>query len=132
MSGEAMITLTGNLASDPDLKFVGDEGTPLLTFPVYSTPRVRKNGVWQDGVTLKVRVKCWRNLAEALYEVEDFRKGCTVTVTGLLTREEWTAKDSGEVRDGLFVTADHIGITPRKKGNADGFQGTQAVEEDPW
>jgi single-strand DNA-binding protein len=87
------ITVTGNLARDPDLKVIGD-GTPLATFTVASNERHKSgDGEWVDGATSWVRCCAWGDLAE--HVAADLRKGDRVIVHGTLRQRDY-AVDDGE------------------------------------
>ena len=86
------ITVTGNLARDPDLRYT-PAGAPVATFTVASTERFQENGEWKDGATSWVRCNAWRELAEHI--VETFSKGDRVIVHGTLRQRDYEvpAKD---------------------------------------
>jgi single-strand DNA-binding protein len=69
MAGETQITMTGNLVSDPELRFL-ENGTGLVKFTVASTPRTmdRQSGQWKDGDPLFLACTAWRDLAEHIAE----------------------------------------------------------------
>lgn len=99
------ITITGNLAGDPELRFTAS-GTAVVSFTVAHTPR-QKNaaGEWVDGTTLFLRCNAWRYLAE--HVAESLSKGQRVTVRGTLRANKWTT-DKGEERTSFEVTADDV------------------------
>jgi single-strand DNA-binding protein len=86
------ITVTGNLARDPDLKYTSS-GAPVATFTIASTERYQENGEWKDGTTSWVRCNAWRDLAE--HVAETFNKGDRVIVHGTLRQRDYEvpAKD---------------------------------------
>ena len=86
------ITITGNLAHDPDLRYT-PAGAPVASFTVASTERYQENGEWKDGATSWVRCNAWRELAE--HVVETFNKGDRVIVHGTLRQRDYEvpAKD---------------------------------------
>jgi single-strand DNA-binding protein len=80
------ITVTGNLARDPDLDYTAT-GTTRAVFTVASNERYRDNdGEWKDGPTSWVRCVAWRDLAEHL--AETLVKGDRVIVTGALRQRD--------------------------------------------
>ena len=83
MAGEPNITVVGNLTADPELKYVGS-GTPVASFTVASTPRVRnsQSGEWEDGEAMFFRCSVWRDYAENV--TETLTKGMRVVVSGRL------------------------------------------------
>jgi single-stranded DNA-binding protein len=73
MLNEPQIIVHGNLTADPELRFF-DNGTAFAEFGVAQNPRYRTaNGEWADGETVFLRVKVWRDLAEAA--AQDLKKG---------------------------------------------------------
>jgi single-strand DNA-binding protein len=105
------LSITGNLAADPELKFTKD-GKAVASFRVADTARKKDNqtGEWSDGATLWVRVTLWGREGEAF--AEHARKGDRVTAAGRLIASEWVGTD-GEKRSGLELTADTAGIVPK-------------------
>ena len=69
MSNDTTITVVGNLAADPQLRFT-PSGAAVVNFTVASTPRVydRQSGEWKDGEALFLRCNVWREAAENLAE----------------------------------------------------------------
>jgi single-strand DNA-binding protein len=125
MSGEGRITVTGNVGSEPEIKFL-DSGRAVCSFSVANTPRVKDpQGNWGDGETIWFRVTLWGRLAEAA--VEDVQKGKRVIVDGRLTQRSYTTKE-GEQRTSLEITADEIGVIPKLPKVA----GQAQAEENPW
>ena len=56
MANEPIITLIGNLTSDPELRTVGS-GVSVASFTVASTPRTmnKQTQQWEDGEAMFVR-----------------------------------------------------------------------------
>jgi single-strand DNA-binding protein len=124
VSGEGRITVTGNVGSEPELKFL-ESGRAVASFSVANTPRVKdSSGNWGDGETIWFRVTLWGRLAEAA--VEDVQKGKRVIVDGRLTQRSYTTKE-GEQRTSLEITADEIGVIPKLPKVAGG-----QAEDSPW
>ncbi len=124
MSGEGRITVTGNVGSEPELKFL-ESGRAVASFSVANTPRVKdSSGNWGDGETIWFRVTLWGRLAEAA--VEDVQKGKRVIVDGRLTQRSYTTKE-GEQRTSLEITADEVGVIPKLPKVAGG-----QAEDSPW
>jgi single-strand DNA-binding protein len=124
VSGEGRITVTGNVGSEPELKFL-ESGRAVASFSVANTPRVKdSSGNWGDGETIWFRVTLWGRLAEAA--VEDVQKGKRVIVDGRLTQRSYTTKE-GEQRTSLEITADEVGVIPKLAKVAGG-----QAEDSPW
>lgn len=127
------ITMTGNLVSDPELRFT-PSGKAVARMRVASNNRVKdRDGTWRDGETCFLDVSVWEAKAEAL--VEAAGKGATVMVTGRLGQRTFDTKE-GEKRTVYEVTADEVGVVVRAKartGAADPWAATPAsnVEDEP-
>ncbi|WP_405931009.1 single-stranded DNA-binding protein [Streptomyces sp. NBC_00827] len=105
--GETPITIVGNLAADPELRFT-PSGAALVKFSVASTPRRydKASGQWQDGTAMFLRCTAWRDLAQHI--AESLTKGTRVVVTGRLRQHNWKT-DQGENRSMLGLEVDDIG-----------------------
>lgn len=111
MSQAAQITLTGNLGTDPELRFTAT-GVPVVTINVACAERRRADdGQWVDGPISWWRVTAWRSLAENA--AESLRKGDRVTVIGSVRQTSWEDRASGETKYGTEVQADEIGLSLR-------------------
>lgn len=111
MAGEPIVTITGNLTADPELKYVGS-GTPVANFTVASTPRTfnRNNNEWVDGETMFVRCDVWREYAENV--TESLSKGMRVIVTGRLSVRNYTRQD-GSQGTSVEINVDEVGPSLR-------------------
>jgi single-strand DNA-binding protein len=110
MSSETSITLVGNLAADPELRFTPN-GHQVATLRLAVTPRHRDgNGSWADGETSWYRVTCWRHLAE--HAAETLTKGDRTIVVGRLRIRQFETEDGrrGTVAE---VDADDLGPSVR-------------------
>ncbi|MFD9815033.1 single-stranded DNA-binding protein [Streptomyces sp. NPDC059080] len=105
--GETPITITGNITSDPELKFT-PSGAALAKFTVASTPRTynRETNQWVDGTAAFFRCAAWRHLAEHI--AESLTKGTRVVVSGRIRQHNWETPE-GENRSMLAVEVDDIG-----------------------
>lgn len=109
--GETPITIVGNLASDPELRFT-PSGAALVKFSVASTPRSydKTSGQWQDGTAMFLRCTAWRDLAQHI--AESLTKGMRVVVTGRLRQHNWQTPED-ENRSMLGLEVDDIGPSLR-------------------
>ena len=107
MSGEPLITVTGNLGTDAELKQLTK--TNVTKFSLASTPRIYKNEEWIDGETLWFQVQVWGKLATSVISLT---KGTKVLVTGRLIAESW--EKDGTKRTNYIINADGIGLIPRE------------------
>jgi single-strand DNA-binding protein len=112
MAGETVVTMIGNLVSDPELSFVS-QGTAMVKFTLASTPRTldRQSGEWKDGDPLFMNCTAWRDLAEHI--AESLSKGTRVIVTGRLRLSRWVDKETGEKRSAYGLDVDEIGPSLR-------------------
>jgi single-strand DNA-binding protein len=111
MAGETTLTVTGNLTSDPELRFT-PSGSAVANFTIASTPRTfdRQSNEWKDGGTLFLRASVWREAAENV--AESLTKGMRVIVTGRLKSRSYETKE-GEKRTVIELEVDEIGPTLR-------------------
>jgi single-strand DNA-binding protein len=87
------ITLVGNVLTAPDWRRTANTNSLVAHFKVASTARRldRETGQWIDGNSLRVRVNCWRRLAEGV--ASSVMVGDPVVVTGRLFTRDWTDAD---------------------------------------
>lgn len=130
MAGEPTITVIGNLAGDPELRFTAS-GHAVANFTIAQTPRNRnqQSGEWVDDETLWVRATVWREAAENV--AESLQKGTRVVAHGRLKARSFEDKN-GNQRTNWELDVDEIGPslrwataqvnkTPRQNNGAGGF-----------
>lgn len=107
MAGETIITVEGNLTSDPELRFT-PSGSAVANFTIASTPRTfdRQSNEWKDGETLFLRAGAWRELAENV--AETLVKGMGIIATGKLKSRSYETKE-GEKRTVIELEVENIG-----------------------
>lgn len=95
MAGEILMTVVGNLAADPELKFT-QSGAAVANFTVASTPRTfdRASGEWRDGEAIFLRCAAWRGLGENI--AASLTKGSRVVVQGALVVRQFTRDDGSK------------------------------------
>jgi single-strand DNA-binding protein len=98
------VTITGNLTSDPELKFTPN-GAAVANVRVAVTVRVRDGETWRDGDTSYYRVTAWRDLATNL--TDSLSKGDRVVIVGQLRMRSWETPE-GEQRSVVEVTAEEV------------------------
>ena len=110
MSGEPIITIVGNLTSDPELRYVAS-GTPVASFTVASTPRSlnKQTNQWEDGEAMFVRCSVWREYGENV--AETLTKAMRVVVTGRLTVRSY--EYNGQQRTSIEMQVDEVGPSLR-------------------
>ncbi|MBU6347199.1 MAG: single-stranded DNA-binding protein [Actinomycetales bacterium] len=137
--GDVVVTVTGNLTGDPELRFTPN-GQAVASFTVASTTRVldRNTNEWKDGDTLFLRCSVWRQYAENV--AESLTKGTRVIVTGRLKQRSYETKE-GEKRTVVEMDVDDVGpvlrnatakVTRVSRGDTGGFNGGSAPADDPW
>jgi single-strand DNA-binding protein len=111
MANDTVITLVGNLTSDPELRFT-PSGAAVANFTVASTPRSfdRQANEWKDGETLFMRCAVWREAAENI--AESLTKGTRVLVTGRLRSRSFETRE-GEKRTVMEMEVDEVGPSLR-------------------
>ena len=135
MAGELNVTIVGNLADDPELRYT-QGGVAVVSVRVGSTPRTfnRQTNAWEDGETVWVRCTAWREVAENVSQ--SLTKGSRVLVTGRLKAPSAYQSANGEARASLELEIEELGpslryataaVTRRAREG-----GAGAVSESPW
>jgi single-strand DNA-binding protein len=141
MAGETVITVVGNLTSDPELKFT-PSGAAVANFTVASTPRTfdRQTNEWKDGDPLFIRCDAWRQMAENV--AESLQKGQRVVVTGSLRVRNFERQD-GSKGTSVEMNVDEVGpslkwatakVTKTTRSGGGDFGGGQSGggQANPW
>ena len=140
MSGETLITVVGNLTSDPELRYT-QGGLAVANFTIASTPRNfdRATSEWKDGDALFLRASVWRDFAE--HVAGSLTKGARVIATGRLVQRSYETKE-GEKRTSMELQIDEIGpslrystaTVTRAQSNTAPRTGAPAaaVNDEPW
>ncbi len=151
MAGDTIITVIGNLTSDPELRFT-PSGAAVASFTVASTPRSfdRQSNEWKEGETLFMRCSLWREAAENAQA--SLSKGMRVIVQGRLVQRSYETRE-GEKRTVVEMQVDEVGpslryataqVTRAARSGGDGgfgggnqgggsFGGPQGgAADDPW
>jgi len=137
MAGEVNITVVGNLADDPELRYT-QGGVAVVSVRVGSTPRTfnRQTSAWEDGETVWIRCTAWREVAENI--AQSLTKGTRVVVTGRLKAPSAYQSAQGEARASLELEIEEIGPSLRYATAAitrrarEAGAGAGAVAGDPW
>ena len=141
MAGETVITVVGNLTSDPELRYT-QNGLAVANFTIASTPRSfdRASNDWKDGDALFLRASVWREFAE--HVAGSLTKGSRVIATGRLKQRSYETKE-GEKRTSIELEVDEIGPSLRyataqvtrasssREGGGGGRAGAPIADE-PW
>lgn len=115
MSAINMVTVSGNVGRDPELRQTVT-GTNILTFSLAVNERVKRGEEWED-YTNWFDVVVFGRRAEGLSNV--LRKGMKVAVSGKLRYSSW--EKDGQKRSKVEIIAENVDIMQRK----DATQGQQ-------
>jgi single-strand DNA-binding protein len=87
------IVIVGNVLTAPEWRRTTNTNSLVANFKVASTARRldRESGRWIDGNSLRVRVNCWRRLAEGV--ASSIMVGDPIVVVGRLYTRDWTDAD---------------------------------------
>jgi single-strand DNA-binding protein len=87
---DTYMTIVGNVLTAPEWRRTANTGSLVTNFKVASTARRldRDSGRWVDGNSLRVRVNCWRKLAEGV--ASSVMVGDPVIVVGRMYTRDWT------------------------------------------
>ena len=136
MAGETVITVVGNLTSDPELRYT-QNGLAVANFTIASTPRTfdRAANDWKDGEALFLRASVWREFAE--HVAGSLTKGSRVIATGRLKQRSYETKE-GEKRTSIELEVDEIGPSLRyatasvTRAQSSRGGATAGAVEEPW
>ncbi|TYC23815.1 MULTISPECIES: single-stranded DNA-binding protein [unclassified Micromonospora] len=105
---DTYVTIVGNVLTAPEWRRTTQSNTLVANFKVASTARRldRDSGRWVDGNSLRVRVNCWRKLAEGV--AASVAVGDPVVVAGRLYTRDWT-DDAGNHRTVYELEAVAVG-----------------------
>ena len=106
MANENQITVIGNLADDPELRFT-PSGTAVTNIRVAVNRRRRdpQSGEWVDELDGFFTCNVWRDMAENV--AESLRKGTRVLVTGRLRSRSYEDRN-GETKWVTEIEADEV------------------------
>jgi single-strand DNA-binding protein len=105
---DTTVTIVGNALNAPELRRTNGTSTLVASFRVASTSRRydRDSGRWVDGPSLRVRVTCWRRLAEGV--TQSVVTGDPLVVTGRMFTRDWVG-DDGQHRVSYELEAIAVG-----------------------
>ncbi|ANP74513.1 single-stranded DNA-binding protein [Cryobacterium arcticum] len=141
MAGETVITVIGNLTSDPELRYT-QNGLAVANFTIASTPRHfdKATNEWKDDEALFLRASVWHEFAE--HVAGSLTKGSRVIASGRLKQRSYETKE-GEKRTSFELEVDEIGpslryatasLTRASSGGGSAGQrgGTSGAADEPW
>ena len=132
--------IVGNLGRDPEFQQVN--GKQIARISIGVTPRVKRQGQWQDAPVLWYRVTIWDTyLAE--HVLNSLHKGDRVFAYGVVTSDEYQGKTNLEMSAdivGVPLDRNEVTIIPRQQGGArqqpqSSYQQAPpraAQQSDPW
>lgn len=90
---DTVVTIVGNVLNTPELRRLPSARAAVAKFKVAATSRRydRDHGRWVDGASLRLRVNCWRRLAENV--AASVVSGDPVVVTGRIYTRDWVGED---------------------------------------
>jgi single-strand DNA-binding protein len=105
---ETRITVVGTALNKPERKVLEKSGAVVASFRIISNSRRhdRQTDTWIDGPYLKIKVNCWRRVAE--HVLASVESGDPLVVNGRITTREWKT-EAGENRMTFEVDADSVG-----------------------
>jgi single-strand DNA-binding protein len=141
MANETVITVIGNLTSDPELRYT-QSGLAVANFTIASTPSSfdRTTNAFKDGDPLFLRASVWKEFAE--HVAGSLTKGSRVIAQGRLKQKSYETKE-GEKRTSIELEIDEIGPSLRfvtaQVTRAESSRGTggaparqNAPQGEPW
>lgn len=103
----ANITIIGNLAADPELKFT-PSGKANCSFVVISSKSRKVGETWESTDVTSWTCDAWEYLAENV--ANSLQKGDSVVVHGSVYQDSWEDKQTGQKRSKMKVRASNVGI----------------------
>ena len=109
MSNINVVTLSGRLGTDPQMRFT-PKGQAVTNFPI------AVNEAWNDEEGKRqervnwVTVEAWNRVAEVAQEY--LHKGSTITLSGKLREDTWESQD-GSKRSRLKVVVRDMQLPPK-------------------
>lgn len=105
---DTYVTVVGTVLHQPDKRVTNTTNALVSTFRVATHPRRYdpKLGQWVDAPSLRIRVNCWRRLAE--HVAASVSTGDPVIVYGRISTREWKT-ETGETRVSYEMDADNVG-----------------------
>ena len=102
------IPVVGTVLTPPEKRLVEKTGSMVTSFRIVMNYRRydRASQQWHDSGMFRIRVSCWRNLANHVFD--SIKVGQQVIVVGRIFTREWTT-ETGELRVNFELEADAVG-----------------------
>jgi single-strand DNA-binding protein len=134
------MSVEARVVEDPELRFTA-AGMAVGKLRLVASDRKKNpdSGQWEDGKSLWIDVTMFKQLAENT--VESVTKGDLVVVTGKLSTDEWTDRETGAKRSKITMVADTVAVSlafrtvrhgEGRAARAGGQPSGQSVTDDPW
>lgn len=114
------ISLVGRAGRDPELRFF-ESGSAVANL----TLAVNKASSNRDEEPDWFNIEIWGKQAQVAADY--VRKGSLIGVVGRMTTEQWTDRNTGEVRSKPLVKAERLALLGSKAGNAQPDGGAAAA-----
>jgi single stranded DNA-binding protein len=132
--------VVGNLGRDPEFQHVN--GKQIARISIGVTPRVKRQGQWQDAPVLWYRVTVWDTF-QAEHVLNSLHKGDRVGAYGLVTSDEYQGKTNLDMSaDIVFIPLDRNDVTIIHRQQAGSQQpqyrspqsqpSASQTQSDPW
>lgn len=107
--------IAGNIARDPEVRYIGNKQTPVASFAVATNRRFKDSaGELKEEATF-IDCEAWGQTAEFIGK--HIAKGAGVQVIGRLKQETWTDQTTQKQRSKLRLVVDRCFFTdPKAKG----------------
>jgi single-strand DNA-binding protein len=119
------VTLLGNLASDPELRYT-KSGRAVINFSIATNYSYKKDDEWVE-VTSYHKIVFWGKTAELISQLS--KKGSRVYVSGRLQTRSWEGEDGKKNYITEIIGEEFISLTPKEKTEKVSEETTQAAEE---
>jgi single-strand DNA-binding protein len=105
---DTYICVVGTVLNRPEKRLTTKTNSLVASFRVASHPRRydRENNRWVDAPNLRIKVNCWRRLAEGV--CSSLIAGDPVVVWGRIVTQAWK-NEQGEARISYELEADSVG-----------------------
>jgi single-strand DNA-binding protein len=102
---DTFVTLQGWVGTD--VTYRSHKGVSIASMRVAVTPRVKREGQWQDGETTWYSITAWRTLAE--HVCKSVKKGDAVLIHGRLRSQTWQKSADDAPSTTLMIEAISVG-----------------------
>jgi len=123
MSGFSNVVLMGNLARDPELRYI-PQGKAVCNI----TLAISK-GRRDDQKTLFIDCTLWGKAAETVSEY--FRKGKPIIIQGELEQNTWEDRGTGQKRSKIKVIGRSFSFVPRSESGVDENGAAEEIKPAP-